>query len=79
MHDISSNNEVLITNERHKKQINKAKENIERAINSLKDNMPVDILSIHIKEALNDLGEITGENVSENIINEIFSKFCLGK
>ena len=75
MHDISSNNEVLITNERHKKQINKAKENIERAINSLKDNMPVDIL----KEALNDLGEITGENVSENIINEIFSKFCLGK
>ena len=79
IHDISSNNEVLITNERHKKQINKAKENIERAINSLKDNMPVDILSIHIKEALNDLGEITGENVSENIINEIFSKFCLGK
>ena len=79
MHDISSNNEVLITNERHKKQINKAKENIQKAINSLKDNMPVDILSIHIKEALNDLGEITGENVSENIINEIFSKFCLGK
>ena len=79
MNDISSNNEVLITNERHKNQINKAKENIEKAIMTLKDNMPVDILSIYIKEALNDLGEITGENVSEDIINEIFSKFCLGK
>ena len=79
MNDISSNNEVLITNERHKNQINKAKENIEKAIMSLKDNMPVDILSIYIKEALNDLGEITGENVSEDIINEIFAKFCLGK
>ena len=41
--------------------------------------MPVDIISIHIKEALSDLGEITGENVSQNIIDEIFSKFCLGK
>ena len=41
--------------------------------------MPVDIISIHIKEALNDLGEITGKNVSQNIIDEIFSKFCLGK
>ena len=79
MNDISSNNEVLITNERHKNQINKAKENIEKAIMTLKDNMPVDILSIYIKEALNDLGEITGDNVSEDIINEIFSKFCLGK
>lgn len=77
--DLSSNNEVLITNERHKNQINKAKENIEKAIMALKDNMPVDILSIYIKEALNDLGEITGENVSEDIINEIFAKFCLGK
>ena len=41
--------------------------------------MPIDIISINIKDALENLGNITGENVSENIINEIFKKFCLGK
>ena len=41
--------------------------------------MPTDIVSICIKSALEDLGEITGKNVSENIINEIFKNFCLGK
>ena len=77
--EISNNNELLITNERHKTQIRKAKENIEKAMETIKSLMPVDIISIHIKEALSDLGEITGENVSQNIIDEIFSKFCLGK
>ena len=76
---IELNNDVVITNERHKIQIIKAKENIERAINSIKNNMPMDICSIYIKEALEDLGEITGKNVSEDIINEIFKNFCLGK
>jgi len=41
--------------------------------------MPMDIVAIEIKNVLEDLGEITGEDVSENIINEIFAKFCLGK
>ena len=41
--------------------------------------MPIDIIQINIKDAWDSLGEITGETVSENIINEIFSKFCLGK
>jgi len=41
--------------------------------------MPMDIVAIDIKDILESLGEITGEDVSENIINEIFSKFCLGK
>ena len=77
--EISNNNELLITNERHKTQIRKAKENIEKAMETIESLMPVDIISIHIKEALSDLGEITGENVSQNIIDEIFSKFCLGK
>ena len=70
---------MLITNERHKTQIRKAEENIEKAMETIESLMPVDIISIHIKEALNDLGEITGKNVSQNIIDEIFSKFCLGK
>ena len=41
--------------------------------------MPIDIVAISIKDILEDLGKITGEVVSEDIINEIFSKFCLGK
>ena len=41
--------------------------------------MPVDIIAISVKEILEDLGKITGEEVGEDIINEIFSKFCLGK
>lgn len=79
LNEISSNNEILITNERHKNQIIKAKQNILKAIETVKNNTPVDIISIYINQAMEDLGEITGVNVSENIINEIFAKFCLGK
>lgn len=79
LNEISSNNEILITNERHKNQIIKAKQNILDAIETVRNNMPVDIISIYINQAMEDLGEITGVNVSENIINEIFAKFCLGK
>lgn len=79
VNELSSGNEVLITNERHKLQIEKAKCSLDKAIQTINDMMPVDIVTIYIKEALANLGEITGENVSENIINEIFAKFCLGK
>ena len=41
--------------------------------------MPIDIVSINIRDCLSDLGDITGENVTDDIINKIFSKFCLGK
>ena len=76
---INLDNSVTITNERHKNEIIKAKQNIENAINSLNQNMPMDIITVYIKEALENLGNITGKNVSEDIINNIFSKFCLGK
>ena len=76
---ISSNDESIITNERQKDQILKAKEDIEEAINSVNNNVPVDICEINIKSALEDIGEITGKNVSEDIINEIFKRFCVGK
>lgn len=77
--DISSDNNVIITNERHKNQIRKARNSVRHAISAINDNLPVDISSIYIKQALEDLGEITGKNVSEDIINEIFKNFCLGK
>lgn len=75
--DIDSGN--LITNIRHKNQITNSIKNINEAINAINLNLPIDIISISIKETLEDLGKITGDNVSEDIINEIFSKFCLGK
>ncbi len=79
INDIFNDNNVLITNERHKNQIIKAKENIIKGIDAVGKNMPIDISSIYIKQALENLGEITGKNVTEDIINEIFKRFCLGK
>ena len=79
LNNIDNGNEIIITNERHKNQIRKAEKNIQEGMESIKNNMPIDISSIYIKQALEDLGEITGKNASEDIINEIFKKFCLGK
>jgi len=72
-------NELIITNIRHQELINKAIESTRLALNDLKLLMPIDIISINVKQILEHLGEITGDNVSEDIINSIFSKFCLGK
>ena len=79
LNEIDLNSEVILTNVRHKNQVHKAKESLERAINSIELQMPIDIIAVDIKQCLEDLGTITGDNVSEDIINEIFSKFCLGK
>jgi len=79
INEINVDNEVIVTNTRHKNLINKSIESTNNALKSLQNNMPMDIVAIDIKSILENLGEITGENVSENIINEIFSKFCLGK
>ena len=77
--EIDIDNGTLITNVRHKNQITSAIKSMEEAINAINLNLPIDIISISIKQTLEDLGKITGENVTEDIINEIFSKFCLGK
>ncbi len=79
LNEIQINDGNLITNIRHKNQIKSAINRMEEAKNGLRDNMPIDLVSIPIKEALEDLSAITGENVTEDIISEIFSKFCLGK
>ncbi len=76
---INVDNDIVITNERHKIQIQKAIQNLNKAIKSLSINMPIDIVAIGLKDVLSDLGEITGEEASEEIINEIFARFCLGK
>lgn len=79
LNEINLDNEVVITNIRHKNLITKAIGNVKKAKDTVKEKMPLDIIAIFIKDILEDLGNITGEVVSEDIINEIFSKFCLGK
>ncbi len=79
LEEINVDNDVIVTNLRHKNLISKAIENVKKAKNTVQENMPIDIITIYIKEILEDLGEITGEVVTDDIINEIFSKFCLGK
>ena len=79
LNEINFDNDILITNIRHKNIISKAIENVKKANEALNLSMPIDIITIYIKDVLEDLGEITGEVVTEDVINEIFSKFCLGK
>ncbi len=77
--EIENGSETIITNVRHKDLIHKAVENTEEAINATENGLTIDIIAVYIKVILEELGKITGDNVSEDIINEIFSKFCLGK
>ena len=79
LNEINLDNEVVITNIRHKNLISKAIENVKKAKETTNDKMPLDIIAIFIKNILEDLGEITGEIVTDDIIDEIFAKFCLGK
>ena len=79
LNQINIDNDVLITNIRQKDFINKAIENVKKAKETIGNKMTTDIVAIFVKDILEDLGSITGEFVTEDIINEIFSKFCLGK
>ena len=77
--EIANDGEVIVSNQRHKYLIKNARKNVEQSREAIKSNMPIDIISTSIRQILEDLGEITGETVTEDIISEIFSKFCLGK
>ena len=79
LNEINLDNEIVITNLRHKNLISKALINVKKSEEAIEQNMPVDIIAIFIKDILEDLGNITGDIVTDDIINEIFSKFCLGK
>lgn len=73
-----SNDSLIITNERHKNALVRANKSLLRTIENI-NNDTLDLVSIDIKQAYIDLGEITGNTTSEEIIDAIFSKFCLGK
>ena len=79
INEINTENSTIITNVRHKNAIVYAEENLNKIKEVLNNGMPTDIVSIYLKNAIEELNKITGENVTEDIINEIFSKFCLGK
>ena len=77
--DISFNNQVYISNVRQKNALLEALESMKKVIRSIEDNMPEDFYSIDLMDAYESLGSITGNSVGEDLINEIFSKFCMGK
>ena len=77
--EISVDNDIIITNVRQKNLIHEALESVLKAKNTLNDKQPLDIIAIFLKEILERLGDVTGDSVTEDIIDEIFSRFCLGK
>lgn len=76
---IDSENGAVITNMRHKSALTGAEKALENAAEALSVGMPADIVSIDIAAAMDSLGEITGETVSESVVNDIFHNFCVGK
>ena len=77
--EISFNDEVYITNVRHKTALIDAFESLKKVIVSIENDMPEDFYSIDLLDAYESLGNITGETIGEDLVNEIFSKFCMGK
>ena len=71
--------EVLVTNARHKNLLDKAVGSLENACKAYEGKLPLDFMTIDIREAAEYLGRITGESVGEDVIREIFSRFCIGK
>lgn len=77
--EINYNNQILITNKRHKNLLSKTLASLENVENSIKNGLSEDFLTIDLMAALDSLSEILGKNAKEDVINDIFSKFCMGK
>lgn len=76
---ITVNDQVFITNARHKASLMEAKKSLELVLLSIKNGMPEDFYSIDLMNVYEELGQIIGESVEDDLVNEIFSKFCTGK
>lgn len=77
--EVETNDFTYVSNSRHIALLKKAKKNVEEAMETLENGMPVDMAQIDLKEAWEALGEIVGDTVSDSLINQLFSQFCLGK
>ena len=76
---VTFNDEVYITNIRHKTALQEASRSLQLVLQSIEDGMPEDFYSIDLMNAYEELGSIIGEAVEDDLVNEIFSKFCMGK
>ncbi len=76
---VSTSDALLVSNPRHKACLERAEGHLEQALSSIAAQMPDDFITIDLTAALNALGEITGETVSEELLETIFSNFCIGK
>ena len=76
---INPDQEVVITNMRHKEALFRTLESLKQVKKSIENHMPEDFYSIDLMSAYTSLGSIIGEEVSDDLVNEIFSKFCMGK
>ena len=74
-----SSEKLIITNIRHKSALEKTKEAVENIFETIDSEMPMDLISVDLKEALDSLSEVTGEISSEDILDHVFSNFCVGK
>ena len=70
---------AIITRSRHKQALVEARADLEQALETFNQGLPLDLISIGLFGALEHLGEITGETVRDNIIDRIFAQFCIGK
>ena len=77
--EICANDEVYITNERQKEALSEAAQALQRVLFSMEAGMPEDLYTVDLMDAYAALGRITGEEVGEELIDEIFSRFCMGK
>lgn len=77
--ELNFNDQVYITNVRHKEALEEAIRSLKQVLKSIEDEMPEDFLSIDLMSAYEKLGEIIGESVDEDLINTIFKEFCMGK
>ena len=77
--ELKHNNELVVTNLRHKEALQDALHSLQLVERSIEDGMPEDFYSIDLTSAYASLGKIIGEEVDEDVVNEIFSKFCMGK
>ena len=77
--EIALNNEIFITNERQKYALEETKNSLQQVCESIHNSMPEDFYSIDLMDAYESLGNIIGESLEEDLVNQIFSKFCMGK